>query len=163
MRGGLGSRPFDGEGLPTRRNVLVEKGVLHSWLLDSYSARKLGLRSTGSALRGAGGAPAPGPSNLWLEPGRMSPEDLIASTPRGLLVTELIGMGFNPLTGDYSRGAAGIWIEGGELAHPVEEITIAGAFPEMLAGIDAVANDLVWLGPVAAPSLRIARMTIAGA
>jgi PmbA protein len=163
VRGGLGSRPFDGEGLPTRRSVLVEKGVLKSWLLDSYSARKLGLASTGSALRGAGGAPAPGPSNLWLEPGTLSAEELIASTPRGLLVTELIGMGFNPITGDYSRGAAGFWIEGGELAHPVEEITIASTFPEMLAGIDAVADDLLWLGPVAAPSLRIARMTVAGA
>jgi PmbA protein len=162
-RGGLGSRPFDGEGLPTRRNLLVENGVLKSWLLDSYCARKLGLRSTGSAQRGAGGAPAPGPSNLWLEPGKLSPEELIASTPRGLLVTELIGMGFNPVTGDYSRGAAGFWIEAGELAHPVEEITIAGTFPEMLACIDAVADDLIWLGPVAAPSLRIARMTVAGA
>jgi PmbA protein len=161
--GGLASRPFDGEGLPTRRNVLVGAGVLTSWLLDSYSARKLGMTSTGSALRGASGAPSPGPSNLWLEPGGLTPEDLIASTPRGLLVTELIGMGFNPVSGDYSRGAAGFWIEGGELAHPVEEITIAGSFPEMLAGIDAVADDLLWLGPVAAPSLRIARMTVAGA
>jgi PmbA protein len=160
---GLGSRPFDGEGLPTRRNVLVERGVLRSWLLDSYSARKLGLRSTGSAVRGVGGAPAPGPSNLWLEPGRASAEELIASTPRGLLVTELIGMGFNPVTGDYSRGAAGFWIEGGERAHPVEEVTIAGTFPEMLGGIDAVASDLLWLGAVAAPSFRIARMTVAGA
>ena len=163
LPGGLGSRPFDGEGLPTRRNVLLERGVLKNWLLDSYSARKLGMTSTGSAHRGAGGTPSAGPSNLWLEPGMLSPEDLIASTPRGLLVTELIGMGFNPLTGDYSRGAAGFWIENGELVHPVEEITIAGSFPEMLAGIDAVANDLLWLGAVAAPSLRIARMTVAGA
>jgi PmbA protein len=163
LRGGLASRPFDGEGLPTRRNALVEKGVLRSWLLDSYAARKLGLASTGSALRGAGGSPAPGPSNLWLEPGRLTPEEVIASTPRGLLVTELIGMGFNPITGDYSRGAVGFWIERGEIAHPVEEVTIAGNLADMLAGIDAVGNDLIWLGPVAAPTLRIARMTVAGA
>jgi PmbA protein len=162
-RGGLASRPFDGEGLPTRRNVLIEKGVLTSWLLDSYCARKLGLASTGSAQRGTSGGPGPGPSNLWLEPGRMDAQDLIASTPRGLLVTELLGMGFNPVTGDYSRGAGGFWIEGGERVHPVEEVTIAGNLADMLAGIDAVASDLLWLGSVAAPSLRIARMTVAGA
>ena len=90
-------------------------------------------------------------------------EELIADTPRGLLVTELIGMGFNPVTGDYSRGAAGLWIEGGEVAHPVEEITIAGNFGDMLRDIDAVANDLLWLGRIASPSLRVARMTVAGA
>jgi PmbA protein len=160
--GGIGSRPFDGEGLPTRRNVVLERGRLASYLLDSYSARKLGLRSTGSAARGAGSAPTAAPSNFWLEPGRSSLEELIATTPRGLFVTELIGQGFNPITGDYSRGAAGLWIEGGELTGPVEEITIAGNFGQMLRDIDAVGSDLVWLGRVASPSLRIARMTVAG-
>ena len=160
--GGFGSRPFDGEGQPTRRNLVLERGRLASYLLDAYSARKLGLRSTGSAARGAGSAPTAAPSNFWLEPGRASLEELIATTPRGLLVTELIGQGFNPVTGDYSRGAAGLWIEGGELTGPVEEITIAGNFGQMLCDVDAVGSDLVWLGRVASPSLRIARMTVAG-
>ena len=160
--GGLGSRPFDGEGLPTRRTTVVERGRLLTWLLDSYSARKVGGASTGNAARGPGSAPTVAPTNLWLEPGTQSPEEIIASTERGLLVTELIGMGFNPVTGDYSRGAAGLWIEGGEIAHPVEEITIAGHLGEMLAGIDAVGSDLLWLGRVAAPTLRIARMKLAG-
>ncbi len=158
LRAGLGSRPFDGEGLATRRNVLVERGRLASYVLDTYSARKLGLRTTANAVRGGGASTA----NLWLEPGAKTPEEIIASTPRGLYVTELIGQGFNPITGDYSRGAAGIWIENGELAFPVEEITIAANFAQMLRDIDAIGNDLVWLGATAAPTLRIARMTVAG-
>ena len=159
---GLGSKPFDGEGLPTRRNVVIEDGRLSSWLLDSYSARKLGLSSTGNAARGAGSGPSVGPTNLWLEPGEQSLEEIIADTPRGLLVTELIGMGFNPVTGDYSRGAAGLWIENGEIAHPVEEVTIAGNLGDMLMNIDAIASELVWRGRVASPALRIAKMTLAG-
>jgi PmbA protein len=159
---GLGSRPFDGEGQPSRRTAVLDAGVLSSWLLDSYSARKLGLRSTGSAARGPGGAPSAAPTNLWLEPGEGTLEQIVADTPRGLLVTELIGMGFHPVTGDYSRGAAGLWIEGGEIAYPVEEITIAGNLGDMLASIDRVGSDLVWLGRTASPSLRIARMTVAG-
>ena len=158
LKGGLGSRPFDGEGLPARRNVLVQNGRLASYVLDSYSARKLGLRSTASAAR-FGGATT---TNLWLEPGAQTPEQLIASTQRGLYVTGLIGQGFNPVTGDYSRGASGMWIENGELAFPVEEITIAGNLGAMLRDIDAIADDLLWLGSTAAPTLRIARMTIAG-
>ncbi len=160
--GGLGSRPFDGEGLPTRRTPVVERGRLRSWLLDTYAARKLSAESTGNASRSPGSAPGAAPTNLWLEPGDASPEEIVASTPRGLLVTELIGMGFNPVTGDYSRGAAGLWIENGEIAHPVEEITIAGNLLDMLTAIDAVGNDLLWLGRVAAPTLRVARMTVAG-
>jgi len=156
--GGLGSKPFDGEGLPTRRNVLVERGRLVSYVLDTYSARKLGLSSTGQAVRGGGAST----TNLWLEPGSKSPQEIIASTARGLYVTELIGQGFNPVTGDYSRGAAGMWIENGELTYPVEEITIAGNLAQMLRDVDAVGNDLVWLGATAAPTLRIARMTVAG-
>ena len=160
--GGLGSRPFDAEGLPTRRNVVIEAGRLCTWLLDSYSARKLGRRSTGNAARSAGSPPGAAPTNLWLEPGDATLEEIVADTPRGLLVTELIGMGFNPVTGDYSRGAAGLWIEGGRISHPVEEVTIAGHLGAMLAGVDAVGSDLLWLGRVASPSLRVARMTIAG-
>jgi PmbA protein len=162
LPGGLGSRPFDGEGLPTRRTAILRRGRLESWLLDAYSARKLGLAPTGSAARGPASAPTAAPTNLWLEPGSGTLEDLVASTERGLLVTELIGMGFHPVTGDYSRGAAGLWIERGEIVHPVEEVTIAGNLGDMLAGIDAVAGDLVWLGRVASPSLRVSRMTVAG-
>ncbi len=162
LPGGLGSKPFDGEGQPTRRNVLVENGRLLRYLCDSYSARKLGAASTGSASRAPGGSPSVGATNLWLEPGNLAPEELLTSTERGLLVTELIGFGFNPVTGDYSRGAAGFWIENGEIAHAVEEVTIAGNFADMLCGIDALGSDLLWLGRVAAPSVRVARMTVAG-
>jgi PmbA protein len=160
--GGLGSKPFDGEGLPTRRTVVVDRGRLSSYLLDSYSARKLEMKSTGNATRGVGSPPSAGSTNLWLEPGTQSLDEIIASTERGLLVTELIGMGFNPITGDYSRGAAGLWIEGGEIVGPVEELTIAGNLSEMLMDIDAIGSDLLWLGSTASPSLRISKMMIAG-
>lgn len=160
--GGLASRPFDGEGQATGRKTVVDGGRLGSWLLDSYSARKLGTTTTGNASRGPGGAPSAGPSNLWIEPGKQSLDEIIASTRRGLLVTELIGHGFQPVTGDYSRGAAGLWIENGEIAFPVEEITVAGNLGEMLRQVDAVGNDLLWLGRLASPSLRIAEMTVAG-
>ena len=160
---GLGSKPFDGEGLPTRRNVIVLAGRLERYLYDSYSARKLGAGSSGSATRAPGAPPGVGPTNLWLEPGSGTLEALVADTPRGLLVTELMGMGFNAVTGDYSRGAGGLWIEGGEIAHAVQEVTIAGNLGPMLENVDAVAADLEWRGRVAAPSLRIARMTVAGA
>ena len=160
--GGLGSKPFDGEGQPTRRNVVVEQGRLATWLLDSYSARKVGGAPTGNAARGPGGSPSVAPTNLWLEPGKESLQEIIADTDRGLLVTELIGMGFQPATGDYSRGVAGLWIEGGEIVHPVEEITIAGNLGDMLAGIDKVGSDLLWLSRTASPSVRIAQMTVAG-
>jgi len=162
LPGGLGSRPFDGEGLPTRRTEVLARGRLESWLLDAYSARKLGLAPTGNASRGPASAPSVAPTNLWLLPGEGTLEELVAATPRGLLVTELFGMGFHPVTGDYSRGAAGLWIEGGEIAHPVEEVTIAGNLGAMLASIDAVAADLLWLGRIASPSLRVASMTVAG-
>jgi PmbA protein len=162
LPGGLGSKPFDGEGVPTRRSVIIDRGRLASWLLDSYSARKLGESSTGSAARSAGSAPSAAPTNLWLEPGDRTLDEIIADTPRGLLVTELIGMGFDPVTGNYSRGAAGLWIEDGEIAYPVEEITIAGNLGEMLMSIDAIASELSWLGSVASPALRVSHMTIAG-
>jgi PmbA protein len=162
LPGGLGSRPFDGEGQATRRNVLVKDGRLESWLLDHYSGRKLGMASTGSASRATGSAPHVGTTNLWLEPGEGTLDELISEIDRGLLVTELIGMGFNPTTGDYSRGAAGLWIEKGEIVHPVEEITIAGNLGEMLEHVDRVGSELVWRGRIAAPPLRIEKMTVAG-
>jgi PmbA protein len=160
--GGLGSKPFDGEGLPTRRNVLLEGGVLKSWMLDSYAGRKLGLASTGNASRGAGSGPGVGATNLWLEPGDKTLDEMIADTQRGLLVTELIGMGFNPVTGDYSRGVAGLWIERGEIVHPVEEVTIAGNLGQMLMQIDCIGSELEWHGRIASPPIRIASMTLAG-
>ena len=160
--GGLGSRPFDGEGSATRRTAVLEEGRLASWLLDAYSGRKLGLAGTGNAARAAAGAPGVGPTNLWLEPGEGDLESLVADTPRGLLVTGLFGHGFNPVTGDFSRGARGFWVEGGRRSHPVEEITVAGNLGAMLADVDAVAGDLLWQGAVASPSLRVARMTVAG-
>ncbi|MFQ5457227.1 MAG: TldD/PmbA family protein [Myxococcota bacterium] len=158
----LGSGPFDGEGLPVRRTVVVEKGRLTSWLLDTYSARKLDLLSTGNAQRGVSSGPGVGPHNLFLEPGTERPEDLIRSVKAGLYVTELIGFGVNPVSGDYSRGVAGFWIENGELAYPVEEITIAGNLLTMYERIEAVANDLDLRRTVAAPTLLIGEMMIAG-
>jgi PmbA protein len=159
---GAASRPFDGEGVAQRRLTVVERGVLRTYLLDSYSARRLGLASTGHAARGVGDAPTTGPTNFYLEPGLHTPEAIIASVRSGLYVTELIGFGVNGVTGDYSRGAAGIWIENGELAYPVEELTIAGNLRDMLRDIDMVGNDLVFRNALAAPTVRIARMTVAG-
>jgi PmbA protein len=157
----LGSRPFDGEGMPTQRTVVVEHGVLQSYLLDTYCARRLGLTSTGNAARDAGGISV-GASNFYLVPGTFTPAEIIASVKSGLYLTELIGFGVNLVTGDYSRGAVGLWIENGELAYPVEEITIAGNLHDMLRHIEMVGNDLVFRGRTAAPTLKIARMTIAG-
>jgi PmbA protein len=161
--GALGSRPFDGEGVATRKTLVVERGVLRSYLLDSYSARKLGLQTTGNAARGIGEAPGVAPTNMFMLPGPHSPEAIVASVDRGLYVTDLIGFGVNGVTGDYSRGAVGLWIEGGELTHAVEEITIAGNLLEMLRDIEAIGSDLVLRGSIAAPTLKIASMTVAGA
>ncbi len=158
----LGSKPFDGEGLPTRRTSVVEDGVLTSYLLDTYSARKLGLRSTGNASRSFADAPTASPTNFFLRPGATSPAEILRSVRSGLYVTELSGFGVNPVTGDYSRGAVGLWIKNGELAYPVEEITIAGNLLEMFKNIEVVGNDLELRGTVAAPTLKITRMTIAG-
>ncbi|MGH7390035.1 MAG: TldD/PmbA family protein [Candidatus Rokuibacteriota bacterium] len=161
LPGALGSRPFDGEGLATRRTVLVAEGVLDSYLLDTYSARKLGLRSTHHAVRDGSGVTV-STTNLMLMPGTASPEDLIASVEDGFYVTELIGFGVNGVTGDYSRGAAGLWIERGRLTYPVEEVTVAGTLLEMLAAVDGVANDLVLRDRTSAPTIKIARMVVAG-
>jgi PmbA protein len=158
---GPGSRVFDGEGLAARRNIVVEAGVLKTFLLDSYCGRKLNKPSTASAGRSGGGV-GPGTSNLMLQPGTQTPEEVIASTGRGLFVTEMMGFGFNAVTGDFSRGAAGFWIEDGKLAFPVSEITISSNLDTMLQNIDAVANDLVLKTSMACPTLRVSQMTIAG-
>jgi PmbA protein len=159
---GHGSRPFDAEGLPTRRTVVVDAGRLASYLLDTYAARRLGLQPTGSATRAVGDAPAAAPTNFFLEPGPHTPEAIIASVDRGLLVTELIGFGVNPVTGDYSRGAAGLWIEHGEISHPVEEVTIAGNLLDMFRDVEMIGNDLVFRSSIASPTLKVRHMTIAG-
>ncbi len=159
--GGLGSRPFDGEGLPTQRTVLVDRGVLTSYLLDSYSGRKLGLPSTHHAARDGSGVTV-STTNLYLAPGETSPDALIRSVKSGLYVTELIGFGVNGVTGDYSRGAVGLWIDNGELAYPVEEITVAGNLLEMFRAVEGVGNDLVFRDRTAAPTLLIGRMVVAG-
>jgi PmbA protein len=159
---GLGSRPFDGEGLPTRRNVPVEKGVLRFYLCDAYSGRRIGAPPTGSARRGVGGGPSVGAGNLFFEPGETPPDEIVAGVERGLYVTDLIGFGVNVVTGDYSQGAAGHWIEHGRLTHPVHEVTIAGNLKEMLRDVDAVGTDLVFRGSSASPTLRIRRMTVSG-
>ncbi len=156
----LGSRPFDGEGLPTRRTIVIRNGVLESYLLNTYTARKLGLRSTGNAGRGLTGAPVVEAGNLYIEPGPQSPEEIIKSVSRGFLVTELLGFGVNIVTGDYSRSASGTWIENGELTFPVQGVTIAGNLKEMLNSIEMIGNDLDFRGNVAAPTLLIGRMTI---
>jgi PmbA protein len=159
--GALGSRPFDGEGLATRRTVVIGEGVLESYLLDTYSARKLGMASTHHAARDGSGVSV-STTNLMLLPGKVPPRELIASVASGLYVTELIGFGVNGVTGDYSRGAAGLWIEHGELAYPVEEVTVAGNLLDMLAAIDGVGDDLVLRDRTAAPTLKIRRMVVAG-
>ncbi|MGH7148400.1 MAG: TldD/PmbA family protein [Nitrospiraceae bacterium] len=160
--GGLGSRPFDGEGAPTRKTTVVEQGVLKSYLLDTYSGRKLGLASTGNASRSVGENPSVGPTNFYLAPGTKTAQDIIKTVKQGLYVTDLIGFGINMVTGDYSRGVAGFWIEGGELAYPVEEITIAGNLKDMFAGIEMVGSDLVFRGRIASPTVKIAEMMVAG-
>ncbi len=158
---GLRSRPFEGEGLPTRRSLLVEDGILKTWVLDLRSARQLGLKSTGHAARGTSSPPGPSTTNLHLAPGRLSPQALIADIASGFYCTELIGHGVNNVTGDYSRGAAGFWIEKGEIAYPVSEITIAGNLKDMFLNLTP-ADDLVFRYGTNAPTLRVEGMTVAG-
>jgi PmbA protein len=161
--GGFGTSPFDGEGLPARRTVVVENGVLQTYLLNTYTARKLNMHSTGNATRGLAGSPGIGAGNLYLQPGTQTPEAILAEILAGLYVTSLMGFGANLVTGDYSRGASGLWIENGELTHAVEEVTIAGNLREMLKNITAIGNDLVFRSSVTAPTLRVDGMTVAGA
>jgi PmbA protein len=159
---GLRSKPFDGEGVANSRRALIEDGKLTTWLLDCASARQLGLQTTGHAARGTGGPPSPSATNLYLEAGKLSVKDLIADIRQGFYVTELMGMGVNGVTGDYSRGAAGFWIENGEIAFPVAEVTIAGNLKEMYAHLTP-ADDLEFRHGVNAPTVRIEGMTLAGA
>ncbi len=159
--GGLRSRPFDGEGLPTRRTTIIDRGRLPGWLIDSASGRQLGLAPTGHAARGGGGSPGTSVTNLYMEPGSVTADELIADIGLGVYVTELIGMGVNGLTGDYSRGASGFVIRDGKLAEPVAEITIAGNLKDMFAAL-IPANNLVMRYAVNVPTLRIEGMTIAG-
>jgi PmbA protein len=159
---GLRSRVFDGEGTPTAARDIVAAGVLTTWLLDSRSARQLGMQSTGHASRGTGGPPAPGPTNLYLAAGEMTPAELMADIKLGLYVTEMIGMGVNGVTGDYSRGASGFMIRDGAIAEPVAEITIAGNLLEMFAHLTP-ANDLRFRRGMDAPTVRVEGMTMAGA
>jgi PmbA protein len=159
---GLRSKPFDGEGVTNRRTVLIDQGRLMTWLLDSASARQLGLQTTGHAARGTGGPPSPSTTNLFMAPGELTPQQLMADVREGLYLTELIGMGVNGVTGDYSRGAAGFWMENGILSFPVSEITIAGNLKDMYRQLTP-ANDLVFRYGTDAPTIRIDGMTIAGA
>lgn len=159
----LGSKPFDAEGVPTRRTAIVEEGQLRSYLLDCYAARRLGFSgSTGSASRAVGSTPVAAPTNFFLVPGKRSAEEIIATVKRGLYVTNLIGFGVNLTTGDYSRGASGLWIEDGQLAFPVEEITVAGNLLEMFARIEAIGSDLELRRSIASPTILIGRLTVAG-
>jgi len=162
LAGLFGTSPFDDEGVPSRRTVVIERGVLKNYLLNSYAARKLGMKTTGNASRGLTGNAGIGHGNFFLERGVLTPEKIIAGIPNGFYVTELMGFGVNVVTGDYSRGAAGLWIRNGELAFAVSEVTIAGNLNDMLMGIEAVGSDLEFRGSMAAPTLKIGEMTVGG-
>jgi PmbA protein len=162
MVGGFGTSPFDGEGIPTRRTIVIENGVLKSYLLNTYTAKKLGLQTTGNASRGLAGTPGIGPGNYFLQPGAKTPKQIISEIKDGLYVTEFLGHGANLVTGDYSRGASGMWISGGELAYPVEEITVAGNLKEIFMNIAEIGNDLEFRGAMACPTIRIEGLTVGG-
>jgi PmbA protein len=162
LSGLFGTSPFDDEGVPSRRTAVIERGVLKSYLLNSYAARKLGMKTTGNAARGLAGNAGIGHGNFYAEKGVQSPEEILAGVPNGFYVTELMGFGVNIVTGDYSRGATGLWIRNGELAFPVSEVTIAGNLKEMLLGLEAAGSDLEFRGSVAAPTLKIGEMTVGG-
>lgn len=162
LRRGLASRPFDGEGVPTSKKVVVEQGTLKTYLYDSYTARKAGTHSTGNAVRTYASTPRIAPLNFYLQPGTMNPDELIRRTPRGLYITGMIGFGVDTVTGQFSRGASGIWIENGELAYPVHEVTVASNMLEMLKNIELVGNDLEFRSNVASPTLKITEMSVSG-
>jgi PmbA protein len=160
--GGFGTEPFDGEGVPTRRTVVIENGVLKSYLLNIYTAKKLGMKTTGNASRGLAGTPSIGAGNFYLQKGDRTPQQIIGDIKQGLYVFQFLGFGVNMVTGDFSRGVSGLWIENGELTYPVEEVTVAGNLKDMLNNISEIGNDLEFRGSIAAPTLRIDGMTIAG-
>ena len=162
LPGLFGSSPFDDEGVPSRRTVVIERGILKNYLLNTYTARKLGMKTTGNAARGVSGNAGIGHANLFIEPGERAPGDIIAGIADGFYVTELMGSGVNIVTGDYSRGAAGLWIRNGELAFPVSEVTIAGNLNKMLTDMEAIGSDLEFRGSTAAPTLLIREMTVGG-
>ncbi len=160
---GFGTLPFDGDGLPMQRKVIVQDGILQTWITNTYTGRKLGLPSTGNASRGLSGAPGIGSGNFYLQPGTQTLREIIADVQTGLYVTETLGSGVNLVTGDYSQGASGLWIENGEFTGAVEEITIAGNLKDMYKNIVAIASDLTFRGAAASPAIRVEGMTIAGA
>jgi len=158
---GLRSKPFDGEGIANRRRAIVDKGVLTTWLLDLRSSRQLGLKTTGHAARGTASPPSPAATNVWIEPGALNPNELMADIESGFYVTEMMGMGVSGVTGDYSRGAAGFWIKKGEIVFPVSEMTVAGNLKDIFARLQA-ANDLVFRAGADSPTLRVDDLTVAG-
>jgi PmbA protein len=160
--GGFGTAPFDGEGVPTRRTVVIENGVLKSYLLNTYTAKKLNLATTGNAARGLAGTPGIAPGNYFLQAGKKTPQKIIGEIKDGLYITEFLGHGANLVTGDYSRGASGLWIVNGELAYPVEEITVAGNLKEMFKNISEIGSNLEFRGSVASPTIRIDGLTVGG-
>ena len=162
LSGGLATRPFDGEGVASQRTVVIENGVLKNFLYDTYTARKTGARSTANAARSWASLPHIGTSNFVVERGTSSPDDIVRTTKRGLLVSAMLGSGANVVTGEYSRGANGLWIEDGQIAHPVQEVTVSGSLLELLQSIDAVGTDLELRSSTAAPTLRIAEAMISG-
>lgn len=162
LPGLFGTSPFDDEGVPSRRTVVIERGVLKNYLLNTYAARKLGMKTTGNAARGLAGNAGIGHGNFFVENGVQTPEQIIAGISSGFYVTELLGFGVNIVTGDYSRGAAGLWIRNGELAFAVSEVTIAGNLQDMLLGMETVGCDLEFRGSLASPTLKIGEMTVAG-
>jgi PmbA protein len=162
LPGLFGAQPFDDEGVPSRRTVVIDRGVFKSYLLNTYAARKLGMKTTGNASRGLTGNAGIGHGNFFVEAGVQPPERILAGVSNGFYVTDLMGFGVNVVTGDYSRGAAGLWIRGGELAFPVSEVTIAGNLKDMLLGLEAIGSDLEFRGSTAAPTLKIGEMTVGG-
>lgn len=162
MPGRLGSRPFDDEGIPSRRNSIFERGVFRGFLFDTYTARKTGHLSTGSCRRSVGGPPGVGTSNLYLQPGTSSPDEILATVDDGFYVTDMMGFGVNLATGDFSRGAGGIWIEHGRLGYPVSEVTISGNLRQMLQDLEMTGNDIEWRGSIASPTIKLRSMMIGG-
>jgi len=162
LKYGLGSRLFDDEGIPSRQNVVIDHGVLKTYLCDCYSARKLGFEPTGSATRGVTSNPSSGTSNFYMQNGTISPEEIITSVKNGLYLTSVDWVGINYVTGDYSRGASGIWIENGKLTYPVQEFTVAGNMLDMMQNITMIGNDLEFRNSIAAPTFKMKEMTISG-
>jgi len=162
MPGRLGSRPFDDEGVASRRNAIFDRGVFRGFLFDTYTAKKTGHLSTGSCRRSVGGPPGVGTSNFYLQPGGSTPEEILATVEDGFYVTDMMGFGVNLTTGDFSRGAGGLWIENGRLSYPVTEVTISGKLQQMLQDLEMTGSDIEWRGGVAAPTIKVRSMMVGG-